>query len=246
MQSIVTLSLLIVKVMPLELVLYIKKSWFIMRIMEYTPNAIKTRYYFKETPFEKLMSNRIREILLVCSKYDKFMLEEDGRIDEQLFQEYVSLSLRYPPKFTQVSTAEEALDTLDEKYYDLIIVMLSIGNSSALDLAEKIKSFYPSKPIILLTPVSTRETMLRLKTENFDTIDYLFSWQGNSNIMLAMVKLIEDKIKCRSGHQNRPECSQLFFVEDSVKILTQVIFPWFSRPWFRTKAREIFLEKRGG
>ncbi len=207
--------------------------------MDYIPDIVENRYYFKETPFRDLMSNRIREILLVCSKYDKFMLEEDGRIDEQLFQEYVSLSLRYPPKFTQVSTATEALDTLNGKYYDLVILMLSIGNSSALELAAKVKYLYPSKPIILLTPLSTRETMLKLKTEDLSSIDYLFSWQGNSNIMLAMVKLIEDKMNVDFDTQ-AADVQVIILVEDSVKYYSSYL-PMIFRTLFK-QARNLMKE----
>ena len=141
----------------------------------------------EETPFKDLMSLRIREILLVCSDYDRFMLEEDGRIDEQLFQEYVSLNLRYPPKFTQASTAKGALEEMEQKPYDLIIVMLSVGEATALELAQEIKRKYPQKPVVLLTPISTRETMRILKMTDISPVDLLFSWQGNTNIMLAMV-----------------------------------------------------------
>ena len=207
--------------------------------MDYIPDIVENRYYFKETPFRDLMSNRVREILLVCSKYDKFMLEEDGRIDEQLFQEYVSLSLRYPPKFTQVSTATEALDTLNGKYYDLVIVMLSIGNSGALELASKIKNMYPSKPIILLTPISTRKTILKLRTEDLSTIDYLFSWQGNSNIMLAMVKLIEDRMNV-DFDTRAADVQVIILVEDSVKYYSSYL-PMIYRTLFK-QARNLMKE----
>lgn len=147
----------------------------------------------EDFPFEELMSLRIHEVLFVCSEYDQFMIEQDGRIDELLFQEYVSLSLRYPPKFTQVSSSDGALKLLNEKEFNLVIVMLSVGGVSAEDLAGMIKSKYPNKPVILLTSVSTKETLRILKRDELKAVDYIFSWQGNSNIMLAMVKLLEDQ-----------------------------------------------------
>ncbi len=176
----------------------------------------QTSFILKETAFQKLMSLRIREIMLVCSPYDKFMLEEDGRIDEQLFQEYMALSLHYPPRFTQVSTAEEATHTLENKYFDLIILMLSVGEHTLVTLAETIKTKYPSKPVILLTPISTRETMERLKIKDAGFIDYFFSWQGNTSIMLAMVKLLEDRMNIDIDINNvGVQC--IILVEDSVR-----------------------------
>lgn len=176
----------------------------------------QSAFVIKKTAFNELMSRRIREILLVCSHYDKFMLDEDGRIDEQLFQEYMALSLHYPPRMTQTSTAAEAIKVLDNKYFDLVILMLSVGEDNLVDLAEEIKSKYPSKSIILLTPLSTRETKKRIKMENSSSIDYIFSWQGNTNIMLAMVKLLEDRMNV-DPDVNNVGVQTIILVEDSVR-----------------------------
>ncbi|MDA3939660.1 MAG: phosphoenolpyruvate synthase [Spirochaetia bacterium] len=176
----------------------------------------KSSFILKETAFRELMSLRIREILLVCSHYDKFMLDEDGRIDEQLFQEYMALSLHYPPQMTQAATADEANKILENKYFDLVILMLSVGEDNLVDLAEGIKRKYPQKPIILLTPLSTRETMKRIKMEDASSIDYIFSWQGNTNIMLAMVKLLEDRMNVDLD-VNNVGVQTIILVEDSVR-----------------------------
>jgi len=148
---------------------------------------------FKETQFHLLMQKRVTEILLVSSKYDRFMLEEDGRIEEQMFEEYASLSIRYPPRFTHVSSASEAFQILETKYFELIITMLNLKDSDAFELAKDIKKKYPNKPIVVLTHFS-REVSMKLKKEDLSSIDYVFSWLGNSKILLAIVKLIEDKL----------------------------------------------------
>jgi len=176
----------------------------------------QSAFVLKETAFHKLMSLRIREILLVCSHYDKFMLDEDGRIEEQLFQEYMSLSLHYPPRMTQASTVDEANEAIENKYFDLVILMLSVGEDNLVDLAEGIKNKYPLKPIILLTPLSTKETMKRIKMEDSGLIDYIFSWQGNTNIMLAMVKLLEDRMNV-DPDVNTVGVQAIILVEDSVR-----------------------------
>ena len=44
--------------------------------------------YFKDTSFVNLMTKRIFNVLLVANPYDAFMLEDDGRIDEKIFNEY--------------------------------------------------------------------------------------------------------------------------------------------------------------
>ncbi|MBU4485787.1 MAG: response regulator, partial [Candidatus Delongbacteria bacterium] len=151
------------------------------------------KYYFKEEPFGDLMQNRIKEILLICSKYDEFLLEVDGRIDEQIFQEYVALSIRYPPQFTQVSSQAEAFQMLRKKQFDLVISMVNLGDIMPFELAEKIKNEFPKIPIVVLTHFS-REVTSFLANKNLKHIDYVFSWLGDSSILLAIIKLIEDKM----------------------------------------------------
>ncbi|NOR46025.1 MAG: response regulator [Candidatus Delongbacteria bacterium] len=151
------------------------------------------KQHFREEPFSKLMQNRIHDILLICSKYDKFMLEEDGRIDEQIFQEYVSINLRYPPIFTQVSNQEEAFEQLKEKDFDLIITMVNLGDILPFELSKKIKDAYPDIPIVVLTHFS-REVSNFLMNKDLSHIKYVFSWLGDSSILLAIVKLIEDSM----------------------------------------------------
>jgi CheY-like chemotaxis protein len=173
------------------------------------------RLDFSETAFDKLMQKRIYRVLLICSHYDAFMLEEDGRIDEQIFNEYVSLSLRYPPTFIQVHSAREALKVVQEEKIDLIISMLNIGDVDTFELAKLIKKRMPTTPLVVLTHFS-KEVSIRLEKEDLSGIDYIFSWLGNADLLLAIIKLIEDKMNadydiCEVGVQS------IILVEDSVR-----------------------------
>ena len=115
----------------------------------YTKNLIR----FSETPFNNLMQRMIHRVLIVCSEYDSFNLEEDGRIEEQIFNEYVSLNLRYPPRIMHANTAEEALKEMHKTYIDLVITMLNVGERfDAFEFAKEIKKKYPGKPVVVLTP----------------------------------------------------------------------------------------------
>lgn len=173
------------------------------------------KYYFAETAFDLLMKRRILNVLLICSKYDAFMLEEDGRIEEQIFNEYVSLNLRYPPKFIHVTSADEAFKALNNISIDLIITMLNVQGMDPFSLAKKIKSTYPGKPIVVLTPFS-REVSLKLSREDMSAIDFAFAWLGNAQIMLAIIKLIEDIMN--SEHDvNNVGVQTILLVEDSVR-----------------------------
>ncbi|MCL2481687.1 MAG: phosphoenolpyruvate synthase, partial [Spirochaetaceae bacterium] len=172
-------------------------------------------YNFKETPFEKLMQKRISNILLICSQYDKFMLDEDGRIDEQLFQEYVSLNLRQPPRFTHVLNEEEAFLKLESDKYDLVISMLSYKGALVFDFADKVKEAYPDIPVVVLSPFS-KNIYPQIEAVETTKADYIFSWLGNTRLLLAIVKLIEDKINVKDDVETG-NVQVIILVEDSIR-----------------------------
>jgi CheY-like chemotaxis protein len=169
-----------------------------------------------DTPFQDLMKKRVRNILMICSQYDRFMLEEDGRVDELLFQDYVALGLRYPPMFTHAQTADEALALLESHEFELVITMLNIGDLNAADLARTIKKKHPEKPIIILSPAPAHKSIKQLKKESTGIIDYIFTWQGNPNILLAMVKLVEDSMNAEDDVKTA-DVQVILLVEDSVR-----------------------------
>jgi len=179
------------------------------------------KFYFTETPFDNLMTKRISRVLLICSKYDAFILEGDGRIEEQIFNEYVSLNLRYPPHFIQVSTSEQAFKVLIEDQIDLIITMLDLGDVDVFDFAKQIKIKYPSKPIVVLTPFS-REVSIKFDAADTSSIDYVFSWLGNADIMLAIIKLIEDNMNVEQDSKE-VGVQSLLLIEDSVRLYSSYL-----------------------
>jgi len=170
---------------------------------------------FINTAFNQLMQKRIQVVLLICSSYDAFMLEEDGRIEEQIFNEYVALNLRYPPRFIQVSTAEEALKTLENESVDLIISMLNVGGMDPFKLTKTIKKSFSYIPIVVLTPFS-REVSLKLSNVDTSAIDYVFCWLGNADLLLAIIKLIEDEMNADADIlEVGVQC--IILVEDSIR-----------------------------
>ena len=176
---------------------------------------------FRDTSFANLMNKRIYNVLLIATKYDAFMLEDDGRVDEQIFNEYTSLSLRYPPRFTQVTTEEEALAELKDRNFELIICMPNMDNRDIFAAAKEIKIHYPHIPIVVLTPFS-KEVSKRVANEDLSAIDYVFSWLGNSELLLAIIKLIEDKM-------NAPDDTKsvgvqiILLVEDSIRFYSSAL-----------------------
>ena len=176
---------------------------------------------FKDTSFANLMNKRIYNVLLIATKYDAFMLEDDGRVDEQIFNEYTSLSLRYPPRFTQVTTEEEALAELKDRNFELIICMPNMDNRDIFAAATEIKIHYPNIPIVVLTPFS-KEVSKRIANEDLSAIDYVFSWLGNAELLLAIIKLIEDKMNAPDDTA-RVGGPIILLVEDSVRFYSSAL-----------------------
>lgn len=179
------------------------------------------RFRFRDTPFVKLMNKRIYNILMVASRYDMFILEDDGRVDEQIFNEYTSLNLRYPPRFTQVGNGKEALAELKQNRYELIICMPNMDNSDTFDLAIQMKERYPDIPVVLLTPFSKAVTQ-SLSKSDLSGIDYVFSWLGDTDLLLAIIKLIEDRMNV--DHDVKTVGVQsVMLVEDSVRFYSSAL-----------------------
>lgn len=175
----------------------------------------------RDTPYADLMNKRIYNVLLIATNYDAFMLEDDGRVDEQIFNEYTELNLSMPPRFTQVTTEEEALASMANRNFELVIVMPNMAGRDIFAAAKSIKDRYPSTPIVVLTPFS-KEVSRRVAGEDLSSIDYVFSWLGNSELLLAIIKLIEDKL---NAPDDLPSVGvqTILLVEDSIRFYSSAL-----------------------
>ncbi len=176
------------------------------------------KFDFTDTSFDLLMQKRIHRVLVICSNYDNYMLEEDGRIDEQIFNEYSSLNLRYPPTFVQTDNEENAIKILEDGNIDLVISMLSLKGADVFALAKKIKAKYKNIPIVVLTYFS-REVSLRLEREDLSATDYVFCWLGEASLILAIIKLIEDKMNAEHDIEHIG-VQAIILVENSIRYIS--------------------------
>lgn len=153
--------------------------------------------FYVDIDFHNLMQQRIRRILLVCSSYDQFTLEEDGHIEAQIVREYSELSLTNPPAFIRVSSGAAALERLRSgERFDLIITMFNIGEIDVFTLSQRVRREHPGIPFILMSSFS-REVARRVVEADTTAIDYMFSWQGNADLLLAIIKMLEDRMNAR-------------------------------------------------
>jgi CheY-like chemotaxis protein len=183
--------------------------------------ALLSQLYLKDTAFQNLMGERIYNVLLIASTYDAFIMEEDGRVEEQIYYEYVSLNLSSPPRVTQVNDYATAFEVLSTKHFDLIIAMPGVEISETFTSARQIKALYPETPIVVLTPFS-REVSRRLANEDTSSVDYVFSWLGNVQLLVAIIKLLEDKMNA-SNDVGKVGIQMILLVEDSVRFYSSIL-----------------------
>ena len=174
----------------------------------------------RDTSFVDLMAKRIFNVLLIANPYDAFMLEDDGRVDEKIFDEYAKLGLRYPPRFIQVASEEEALRQMEQFSFDLVIVMPGTDNNDIFDIARGIKSSHPHIPCVVLTPFS-HGISKRMADEDLSAFEYVFCWLGNTELLLSIIKLIEDKMNLE--HDLKAGVQMILLVEDNVRFYSSIL-----------------------
>ena len=179
------------------------------------------KFYLKDVSFVNLMTRRIFNVLIVANPYDAFMLEDDGRIDEKIFDEYMELGMRYPPTFTQVSTTEEANEVLKTTDIDLVICMPGNADNDAFAVAREVKAAHPNIPCVVLTPFSHGITK-RIENEDMSVFDYVFCWLGNTNLIMSIIKLLEDKMNIEHDI-HEAGVQMILLVEDNIRFYSSVL-----------------------
>ena len=162
------------------------------------------------------MARRVRRILLVCNNYDNFSLEEDGHLDARIAREYAELNLSNPPEFVRAASTMEALEmAASGERWDLVITMYNVGEVDVFTFSHKMKEYDADVPIILLTSFS-KEVYRQMEEHDRSAIDYIFCWNGSTDLIIAIIKLLEDSV-------NAPEdilkagVQCILLVEDSVR-----------------------------
>ena len=179
------------------------------------------QFYLHDVTFANLMMRRIYNVLIVANPYDAFMLEDDGRIEEKIYNEYMELGLRYPPMFTRVSTTEEAMHVMHTTNIDLVICMPGTADNDAFSVARSIKQAFKNIPCVVLTPFSHGITK-RMQNEDLRIFDYVFCWLGNTNLILSIIKLIEDRMNIAHDIQESG-VQMILLVEDSIRFYSSIL-----------------------
>lgn len=182
--------------------------------------------------YHDLMKNRVRDILLVSTPYDAFVLEEDGRLSDQIFSEFLDLNLQFAPRIKRVSSAEEAFAALKKRLYDLIITMPHISDMDPLEFGRRVKEAYREKPVVMLTYDTVSNDIIE-EIRRTRVIDKVFYWSGDSKIFLAIIKYVEDRNNMEPDSQQGVQC--ILVVDDS---------PWYYSQFLPIIYTEIMKQTR--
>lgn len=139
--------------------------------------------------FELLTPFKVRDVLFVSSTYDQFVLEEEGLLGGLMAEQYDRFNLTQPPRIIHVSDADAALALVETRQFDLVITMMRIGDMKVHVFGRKVKKIWKGTPVVLLA-YNTRE-LATLRTGR--GIDHIFVWSGDSSILFAISKMVEDK-----------------------------------------------------
>ncbi|MBR2154920.1 MAG: phosphoenolpyruvate synthase [Bacteroidaceae bacterium] len=179
-----------------------------------------TNLQLRDTSFVDLMQRRIFNVLIIANPYDAFMLEDDGRVDEKIFDEYAKLGLRYPPRFFRASRQDDVKNLLEQYAFNLIICMPGTDNNDVFDIARDVKTQLPNIPIVVLTPFSHGITK-RMQNEDLSAFEYVFCWLGNTDLLLSIIKLIEDKMNL--DHDLKAGVQMILLVEDGIRHYSSIL-----------------------
>jgi CheY-like chemotaxis protein len=198
--------------------------------MTTSPEPVFRRYHH-------LMPHRVREVLLVSSRYDYFILEEDGPLTERIFDEYSELSLSSAPRVTHVRTGEAAIEIMKERRFDLVLVMMSLSDLNVVQFGRQVKKLRPGKPVVLLT-FDNPEAIRLSNRISPDVIDQTFMWNGDSKILLAIIKYIEDSENV--DHDIEMGVRVILVVEDSIRYYSSFLGQLYSE--LMTQSSSLYSE----
>ncbi len=173
--------------------------------------------------FHDLMPFKVREILLVANLYDAYSIEKEGRFSEHILGEYYQLNLSSVPRITGVSSFEEAMEQLEAKHFDLIILMVGVDKSQPFDISSRIHIAYPYIPIYVLLNSNADIRLFEQRPGEKDaSIDKVFVWNGDSKIFFAMVKHLEDRVNVENDTRVGM-VRVILLVEDSAKYYSRYL-----------------------
>lgn len=198
------------------------------------PNDNFREFETKILKFDSLMQFRVKNILLVSSLYDSFILEEDGQLTDMIYNEFMELNLTVTPMVKRASNARQALEILQEETIDLVVIFKRVSDIDVVEFARTAKNIKPDLPVVLLA-YNERDMSLTTGHQFRPSIDQIFTWSGDVSILLAIIKLVEDQVNI--GKDTRlVGVRVIILVEDSVKFYSAYLPLLYTEIMSQTRA----------
>jgi CheY-like chemotaxis protein len=189
---------------------------------EFDPALFERGYGSRFQRFQDLMTNRVHDILLVSSIYDSFILEEDGRLEEGLINEYLDLNLVHLPRMIRASSGSKALQLArEQRSFDLIITTMHLGDMHAIEFAREVREAGVDVPVVLLT-YDYKELQELVRRHGKLDFTKVFLWQGDFRILIAIVKYIEDYLNV-DFDTNLVGVQSIIVIEDNVRFYSSFL-----------------------
>jgi DNA-binding NarL/FixJ family response regulator len=173
--------------------------------------------------FQELMPFKVKEILLIATYYDAYTIVREGQFSDKIVGEYLQLNLYAAPRFTSVATNEEAKEALDQRNFDVVIIMAGLDKESPLKLSQQIKEVQANIPVLVLVNNNSDLAFFDRAADKIkNNIDRVFVWNGSTKIFMAMTKYVEDKLNLEPDTKIG-DVRVILLVEDSVKYYSRYL-----------------------
>ncbi len=189
----------------------------------------------KRDVFHDLMQFRVKDVLLVATLYDSFIIEQEGELGDVVYGEYHQLNLSSAPRITSAYSSKSAIRKLQHRKFDMIIIMVGVNFSVLKELTGQIKEIAPDSPIVLLFNNNTTFSAFSERHSTFDYADQAFVWNGDPRVFLAMIKLVEDRLNI-DNDTKLGMVRVILLVEDSVRYYSRYLPVLYSEIMKQTRS----------
>lgn len=138
-----------------------------------------------------LMAKRVRTILMVSNAYESFSIARDYSLTQDIYGASQLLHLQNVPQIVTALSGREGLAMAEQEHFDLVLVSGNLPDMDTPEFGRKVKSVQPGVPVVMVVFDGS------WFSQNFagrepDGVDWVFAWRGSADVLLSIMKLVED------------------------------------------------------
>jgi len=138
-----------------------------------------------------LMARRVRTILMVSNPYESFSIARDHSLTQDIYGASQLLHLQNVPQIVTALSGTEGLNILGTERFDLVLVSGNLPDMDTADFGRQVKARRPDLPVVMVVFDGSwyDQTFRGAEPEG---IDRIFAWRGSADVLLSIMKLVED------------------------------------------------------